>query len=163
MIPSALGYLDLIKWIPVDIFANIIVELAATAELHQGPKNGFHKIDVEPSGTIPVYHGENPEFARWIDLLPTVQNSLVGSNMRVVTWGEWVDALSKTQHAAADVEQNPGLKLLDFFEALRRDDDAGLTLPIMDTERAEMKSGVLAGLKPVGAVWMEIWLKQWAF
>jgi len=87
----------------------------------------------------------------WADLLPTVQKSLAGFSMRVVTWSEWEDALSKTQHAAADVEHNPSLKLLDFFESLRRDADAGLTLPRPDTERAEMKSGVLAGLKPVGA------------
>ena len=97
----------------------------------------------------------------WADLLPPVQSSLAGSSTRVVTWNEWVDALSRTQNAAADVEQNPGLKLLDFFESLRGDADASLTLPRPETERAEMKSGILAGLKPVGAAWMEIWLKQW--
>lgn len=161
--PSTLGYSDLINWIPVDILGNIIVELAAVAERHQGPKNGFHEIDVEPDKTVPVFHAVNPEFSMWADLLPTVHNSLAGSSMRVVPWGEWVDALSESQHATTSVEQNPGLKLLDFFESLKCDADAALTLSRPDTDRAEMKSGILAGLKPVGAAWMEIWLKQWAF
>lgn len=155
--------MDLVDWIPVDLLGNIIVELAGAAELHHQPKDGFQEIDVEPSKTIPVYHAVNPEFSMWGDLVPVVHSSLGESSVKVVSWSEWVNAVSKSQHSAADVTQNPGLKLQDFFEALRSDADAGLTLPRLDTEHSEMKSGTLAGLKPVGARWMEAWLKQWAF
>ena len=163
LLPSTLGSMDLVDWIPVDLLGNIIVELAGAAELRHEPKNGFHDIDVEPIETVPVYHAVNPEFSMWADLVPTVHNSLGDSSIKIVTWSKWVNALSMSQHSAADLTQNPGLKLLDFFEALKRDADAGLMLPRLDTERSEVKSGALAGLKPVGAGWMKIWLKQWAF
>ena len=155
--------MNLVDWIPVDLLGKIIVQLAEAAELHPEPKNDFHEIDVEPSETVLVYHAVNPEFSMWADLVPTVHNSLGDSSIKIVTWGEWVNALSKSQHSAADVALNPGLTLLNFFEALKRDAEAGLMLPRLDTERSEMKSGALAGLNAVGAGWMEIWLKQWAF
>lgn len=155
--------MDLVDWIPVDLLGNIIVELAGAAELNHESQNGFHKLDVEIDETIPVFHAVNPDHSTWADLVPTVHESIGESSIRIVTWGEWVDALSKSHHLGADLAQNPGLKLLDFFEALRRDDDAGLMIPRLDTERSEMKSGALAGLKPVDAEWMRIWLKQWKF
>lgn len=155
--------MDLIDWIPVDLLGKIIVELAGAAELHHEPDSNFRRVDIEPSETIPVYHAVNPEFSTWGDLVPVVHKSLGDNDVTVVSWNEWVNALSSSQYSAKDVTQNPGLKLLDFFEALRRDADAGLILPRLDIERSEMKSGALAGLKPVGAVWMEAWLKRWAF
>lgn len=164
--------MDLIDWIPVDLLGNIIVELAGAAEPHHEANNAFQEIEVEPSETVPVYHAVNPEFSTWRDLVPVVHNSLGENNVKLVTWNEWVTALSNSQHSAAvDVAQNPGLKLLDFFETLRSDSDNAdadadadlTTLPRLDTEHSEMKSGVLAGLRPVGAKWMETWLKQWAF
>ncbi|KAL8838457.1 MAG: hypothetical protein Q9170_002132 [Blastenia crenularia] len=163
LLPSTLASMDLVDWIPVDLLGNIIVELAGAAELHHAPKNGFHEIDIEPSGTIPVYHAVNPDYSTWADLVPIVHRSLGESCVSVVSWSEWVDALAKSQHSTADITQNPGLKLLDFFATMKRDGGAGLVVPRLDTERSEMKSGTLAGLKPVGAEWMERWLRQWAF
>lgn len=163
--------MDLVDWIPVDILANIIVELAGAAEISR-PVNGvseshanlIHSIEVEPTSTIPVYHAVNPEEAEWADLVPAVHRYL-GESVKIVSWGEWVEALSKSQQnaSAANLRQNPGLKLLSFFESLQRDADLGQTLPNLETERSTMKSGTLAGLKPVGEEWMEIWLKQWDF
>ncbi|KAL8707511.1 MAG: hypothetical protein Q9225_007741 [Loekoesia sp. 1 TL-2023] len=69
LLPSTLGSMELIDWIPVDLLGNI-VELAGAAELHHEPKNGFHKIDVEPNETVPVYHAVNPEYSMWADLVP---------------------------------------------------------------------------------------------
>lgn len=171
LLPSTLGSMDLIDWIPVDLLGDIIVELSSAAELPHAPKNGFRAIECESSTTIPVYHAVNPEFAVWADLLPLVREALSGSNVSgkaeitVVSWNEWVDALAQSQSGAAeDVMQNPGLKLLDFFSGLKveKNDDADL-VPRLDTEHSEMKSGTLAGLRPVGKEWMEIWLQQWMF
>ena len=151
--------MDLVDWIPVDLLGNIIVELAGVAELHHESKNGFHEIDIEPVETVPVYHAVNPEFSMWADIVPVIYKSLGKSNVEIVTWSEWVDALSNSQHSTADITQNPG----HFFEALKCDADAGLMSPRLDSERSEMKSGALAGVKPVGSKWIEIWLGQWTF
>lgn len=163
--------MDIVDWIPVDILANIIVELAGAADIRR-PVNGvgashanaIRSIEVEPTSTIPVYHAVNPEESEWADLVPTVHRYL-GESVKIVSWGEWVDALSKSQHndSADDLRQNPGLKLLDFFLSLRRDAESGHMMPSLETERSMMRSGALAALKPVGEEWMEIWLKQWAF
>ena len=155
--------MELVDWIPVDLLGDIIVELSGAAEVHQEPENGFPEIEVEPSVTVPVYHAVNPEFTMWADLLPIVHSSLGESSIKIVTRSEWVDALAQSQRSAANVTQNPGVKLLEFFEALKLDDGNASMIPRLDTEHSEMKSGVLAGLKPVGSVWMEAWLKQWAF
>lgn len=163
LLPATLGSMNLVDWIPVDLLGNIIVELAGVAELHHARKNGLHEIDVEPDSTIPVYHAVNPEFTTWEDLVPVIQSSFGDCSVKIVSWSEWVDALSKSQYPTVDVTQNPGLKLLDFFEALRRDADAGLAFPRLELERSEMKSGTLAGLKSVGHEWLEAWLRQWAF
>ncbi|KAL8750325.1 MAG: hypothetical protein Q9184_006462, partial [Pyrenodesmia sp. 2 TL-2023] len=162
LLPSTLGSMDLVDWIPVDLLANIVVELAGAAEVQHEAKNGFHEIEVEPNDTVPVYHAVNPEFAMWADLLPAIHSSLGKSGLQIVTWNEWVDALAQSWHSAADMTQNPGLKLLEFFEALKLDRSAG-PVPRLDTEHSEMKSGTLAGLKPVGSAWMAAWLKQWGF
>ena len=161
--PSTLGTMELVDWIPVDLLGDIIVELAGAAELHQEPENGFPEIEVEPSNTVPVYHAVNPEFTMWADLLPIVHRSLGECGIKTVTWNEWVDTLAKSQRSVVDVTQNPGVKLLEFFEALKLDDGNASMIPRLDTEHSEMKSGVLAGLKPVGSVWMQAWLNQWAF
>ena len=155
--------MELVDWIPVDLLGDIIVELAGAAEVHREPENGFREIEVEFSDTVPVYHAVNPEFVMWADLLPTVRRSLGECGIKTVTWNEWVDALAQSQHSAADMTHNPGVKLLEFFKALKLGDGSTSMVPRLDTAHAEMKSGSLAGLKPVGSVWMEAWLKQWAF
>ncbi|KAL8788420.1 MAG: hypothetical protein Q9195_007299 [Heterodermia aff. obscurata] len=163
LLPSTLGSMELVDWIPVDLLGDIIVELAGVVEIHQEPEKGFHEIEVEPSDTIPVYHAVNPEFTMWANLLPIVHRSLGEYGIKIVTWNEWVDALAQSQGSAADTTHNPAMKLLEFFETLKLDDGKASMMPRLDTERSEMKSGTLAGLKPVGSVWMEAWLKQWAF
>ena len=152
-------------WIPVDILSNILVELSGVGEsrppVHEASEphiNGIRNVEVEPISTIPVYHAVNPEECEWADLVPTIQRHL-GASVRIVTWSEWVAALSQSQHqdSAMSLRENPGLKLLDFFVSLQSD----AALPPLETERSTMRSGTLAGLKPVGEEWMEIWLKQW--
>ncbi|KAI9750497.1 MAG: Transmembrane osmosensor [Chaenotheca gracillima] len=172
VLPSTLGSMDRVDWIPVDILANIIVELAgATKEqssingVDKYLSNGTNEFDDEPSAAeVPVYHAVNPEESEWADLVSTVHDYL-GKSVKVVTWGEWVDALSKSQHnqSAANLKQNPGLKLLKFFETLQKEAELGQSSPVLKTERAQTKSGNLAALKPVDEQWMEMWLKQWNF
>ena len=171
VLPSTLGFLDLVDWIPVDMLADIIVEMARAADIRQrinedceSHADGINGLGVEPTSTIPVYHAVNPEESEWADLVPAVHRYL-GESIPIVSWSEWVDALAKSQQndLVADLDQNPGLKLLDFFESLRTDADSGRPLPGLETERSMMRSGVLAGLKPVSEEWMKIWLKQWKF
>lgn len=72
-----------VDWIPVDILASIIVELAGAADIPAHTNgavkqrmNGLSELEVEPAGTVPVFHAINPEVSEWADLLPAVREYL---------------------------------------------------------------------------------------
>lgn len=166
VLPSTLGSMDRVDWIPVDILADIIVEMAGAAEfpsidgVNNTHVNGIHKTDP----TIPIYHAVNPKVTEWAKLIPTIRKH-IGQSVKVVTWGEWVDVLRNSSHdgTAANVENNPALKLLDFFQSVARAAKLGENTPVLETTESVKKSSTLASLKPVSEEWMESWLKQWKF
>jgi hypothetical protein len=234
MLPSTLPSMNTLGWIPVDILADIIVELTgvddvASLELAnqkvngldngmfvpEGPKlepasngvNGIKKglsngimngvpndvknaVSVDAlslehainsidgakkakpgdvhsqkhSSPLRVYHTVNPHPTNWSHLLPVVAKYL-GESTKVVPWSEWLEALRHSQQAATveDLESNPGLKLIDFFEAFERTEAQRGEMPVMDTQLSRAKSRTLSTLQPVGAEWMNKWLRQWAF
>ena len=147
--------MDRVDWIPVDILADIIVDLA-----------GINVVanEAKPQPTVRVYHAVNPKDIKWDTLLPTVVGHL-GSSTRVVTWDEWVDALRESQVNAslADLKHNPGLKLLEFFESLRVDEKQPTRELVLDVELSAAKSKTLASLEPVNADWFDLWLRQWGY
>ncbi len=149
--------MDRIDWIPVDILADILVELACIND---------PVADVAKGGSdaLQVYHAINPQDVDWATLLPTVIRHL-GSSSKVVSWDQWVDTLRESQKNAtlADLKQNPGLKLLDFFESLKvASSETSLGL-VLDVELSTEKSRTLATLEPVNQEWVELWLKQWGY
>ncbi|RYP70479.1 hypothetical protein DL771_005416 [Monosporascus sp. 5C6A] len=155
LLPSTLGSMDRIDWVPVDVLADIVVELAGIDKLE------VHSMEKSPS-TVQVYHAVNPEDVDWRTLVPTVLRHL-GASTRIVSWDDWVRALRQSQHDAslADLKQNPGLKLLDFFESLRVAGDEASRGLVLDVELSTDKSRTLATLGPVNEEWMGLWLKQW--
>lgn len=177
-LPSTLGALDSIKWIPVDLLAAIVLELSDVSELRNTPNGASHG---QPNGTLtsygqtvtegspgirkdimPVYHAVNPEETNWAALVPCIREYFGDSIKEVVSWVEWVDKLAASQadDITVDLDQNPGLKLLEWF----RSTELLGELPIRaETLRSETKSGALAALPPVNPRWVQTWLKQWNF
>lgn len=146
MLPDSLGAQDTITWIPVDTLADIIVELifsdsASTAE----PWTVFHNL-VSPRSTT------------WRDLLPAVKSQFP-PDTKVVLYETWLKALqeSKNHTADEDVSANPAVKLLDFFEGLRKWGG----MPEMAVEETIEKSATMAGLAPVKGEWMGRWIDGW--
>ena len=149
--------MDRIDWIPVDILADIIVELANIDGTEADART-------KAPQTIQVYHAVNPEDVGWDSLLPTVIKHL-GSSYKVVTWGEWVDALRRSQENAslAELKQNPGLKLLRFFESLTLDESQSSLEFVLDVEMSAANSRTLASLEPVNPDWFNLWMNQWGY
>ncbi|MCJ1387732.1 hypothetical protein MMC18_000575 [Xylographa bjoerkii] len=168
VLPSTLGSMGRVDWIPVDILADIIVELAGVGEPVNGVSkaysNGSHSDDTLPTSSLPVYHAVNPKATHWAKLVPTV-SKYIGPSVKVVSWGEWVEALRNSKHdaTAANLKQNPALKLLDFFESMERAAKMGKQMPVLETKVSARRSRTMASLEPVSEEWMEIWLKQWVF
>ncbi len=174
-IPSSLGPMNTIDWIPVDLLGQIIVEILG--KLRPGQVNTTGGCDHEyeapneatgwskglmghtckkPTGAR-VFHTVNPGTTTWKELLPAVLHSL-GSNVKVVPLDAWVAAL-KSSASSEDASSNPGLKLLDFFEELKFGPDQ----PTLQTSVTLQQSETMAGMKPVSGQWMRTWMKQWNF
>ena len=147
--------MDRVDWIPVDILADIIVELAGIGESTK---------EAKAQSTVQVYHAVNPNDVTWKALLPAVTSQLESST-RIVTWDEWVNTLRESQANASltDLKHNPGLKLLEYFESLRVDKSQVARELVLDVELSAAKSKTLASLEPINAEWFHLWLRQWGY
>lgn len=164
MVPSSLGAMDQVDWVPVDSLSTIILELAGVVP-HPAKPDG---TDRQPTGiqetgnSLQVYNVTNPRTTSWSSLVPVV-NSHFHDKLQVVPWGQWLDTLRQASQdmTSAAARNNPGLKLLDFFESL--ENDAGSLAPPLAMTRTLTSSPTLRDLQAVDDQWMELWLKQWAF
>ncbi len=153
MLPDSLPSLDRVDWLPVNLLSQIIVELAG---LDSAPR-----ATSTPSKTMPIFHAANPSATTWSTLIPAITSSL-GPGVKIVPWGEWLQALQESQEKA-DVELNPGLKLLDYYEAADRMGREGLELPILELEGTLRESRSLGEVGVVSGEWMGEWMRQWEF
>jgi thioester reductase-like protein len=86
---------DTLTWLPIDIVAQVIVEICAGAKRHD------------------VYHVVNPRSINWTkDLLPML--AAAGLEFEQVTAQAWLERLAASN---PDPEANPTIKLLDFFKS----------------------------------------------
>ncbi|RYP15960.1 hypothetical protein DL765_005400 [Monosporascus sp. GIB2] len=147
-LPASLGRMETIDWIPVDVLAQCIVELATS------PTDG------EGAGAT-VFHAVNPKHTAWADLLPAVARCLdPAKGIETVPLEEWVDALRESSSETGDVDQNPAIKILDFYSNLVH---KSATPVLLDTKRAGGLSKTLERLEPIQEAWIENLMRQWAF
>lgn len=159
----------------MDLLADILIQLAGVATNGINGINGVNGAGVAsnstatgPSATphtLPVYHAVNPNAVDWASLVPMVANHL-GRSIKIVSWAEWMDALQNSRDSAMtalSLEQNPALKLFDFFDSVTKAAENGEEWPSLETKETLKKSPRMAEVKPVSEEWMEMWLEQWKF
>ncbi|KAL9117063.1 MAG: hypothetical protein Q9187_006405 [Circinaria calcarea] len=144
-IPQDLAGQDSINWIPVDILSQILLELLFSDLSSPAPVAKFH-------------HLVNPRVISWKSLVPAIIAHFHGQ-LKPVSFQEWVEALKETSARTEHLAQNPGVKLLEFFESM----SAGGVDAELETKETVKGSETMRGLKAVGREWMEIWLRQWGF
>lgn len=149
-LPSSLGQAETITWVPVDLLARVVVEMVtAQPDLANGPTGAK------------VYHAMNPRHTTWAQLLPTVCRIIDPmGEMETVPFEKWIDALGESASQAEDASLNPGVKLVDYFKGLVRMEEYPL---VLDTKSSVGVSETLQKLDAVSDVWVENWLRQWAF
>jgi thioester reductase-like protein len=140
MLPSGLGVMEAIDWVPVDVLADVLLELAGLADGAKVKVNGHAKVNglngVEQhhptAGSVQVFHAINPHTIPWQTLAGSVVKYIGppaanGKPLSAISLREWVVALRTEQADAtsAAARANPGLKLLDFFESLSRSEILG--------------------------------------
>ena len=166
VLPDSLGpAFDRIDWVPVDLLANIVVELAM-----KGDHSEDHIADL---GTrhADVYHLANPGTVSWSELVATVIEELssqVQGTVELVPLHKWIARAREDSESmignsdGVDLEavlrMNPAAKLLAFFEGLVTiKAGSGNRLNPSKTMRLskEMRS-----LEPIKGEWIRRWVRE---
>lgn len=111
-------------------------------------------------GSLDVLHFINPSTAQWSqDFAPHIQK-LLGEDVALVAFEEWVEELSRhAEKDDGDVQDTlPAVKLVDFFQDIARADGKR---PVFSLEQSLKESEGLQGLEAVSMEWLEHWWKQW--
>ncbi|KAF2966875.1 hypothetical protein GQX73_g6718 [Xylaria multiplex] len=96
--PKSIGNLT-VNWVPVDKLGNIISELiSATAS--------------EGCDAFTVYNIINPTVTPWENLLPALEKVAP----EVIEPSDWIARLENSDKGHHLINQNPGLKLVDFYK-----------------------------------------------
>ncbi|KAL8725823.1 MAG: hypothetical protein Q9166_007110 [cf. Caloplaca sp. 2 TL-2023] len=144
-IPSYLGPMDRIDWVPIDQVSQVAVELFT---MNRGPA----------TPTTQVFHLVNPSETYWPELLPVIRDYL-GPDVRSVPLSEWVQKLKESLFCVEAIDKNPAIKLVDFFGARVHFNSS----PIMETKLSLEHSQTLRRLDKVRPEQMRVWLEQWGF
>ncbi|KAK7743323.1 putative NRPS-like protein biosynthetic cluster [Diatrype stigma] len=147
---AALGQID---WVPSDVVASAIWEIATSA--------ANTAVDGSP---LRVFHIVNPKRRPWGELLPGVRARLGADTVGAVTMGEWVGELEKvdTQDKEA-VMAKPAVKILGYFREMVGGGYLGAENVVFSTEKARECSRSLAHVGPVRDEWMEKWMADLGF
>ncbi|TFY83888.1 hypothetical protein EWM64_g125 [Hericium alpestre] len=93
------NWLPFVSWVPVDTVANTIVDVCLDRERGAG-----------------TFHVANPKPTPWADLVPVLERAIVTADKRAferIPMREWIDRLTSSEDSA---EQNPAIRLIQFFE-----------------------------------------------
>ncbi|KAI4144839.1 MAG: hypothetical protein L6R39_004024 [Caloplaca ligustica] len=172
-LPDSLGAsFDKMDWIPIDLAADIIVELA-TLRPEVGHAEGIRAA--EPSGCQPqVYNLVNPNTVQWhsmrLRVAETVQR-LTSTKLRVVDPKTWIAKIrddleiavsdrggSKQEDVQGALQTNPAAKLLEFYQQIMLLADGALTeWEMKETLRQSKHLRELPGLQKA---WMDRWVQE---
>lgn len=146
--PSELGLLGNMGWAPVEDIAGVVMEVTADQDGNGG-----------------YFHAVNPNLPDWKGVIVPTVTDFYGSRIeRVVSLEEWVEALEKSAVGEVDLEQNPGLKLLDTYRLASTKATYGEAGSAgFATERTEQASETMRRMEPVTAELMKRWCEQWQF
>ncbi|GIZ41605.1 hypothetical protein CKM354_000490400 [Cercospora kikuchii] len=147
LIPESLGVQDTVDWVPMDLAARAVVEIAL-ARAH------------DPAG-LDITHISNPRTVSWKTLIPAVREALereTGREMAVVPFRDWLEALRASPVTPAEIEKKPGLKLLEFYEEMA---SAGIQQPSMATTHTQELSRTMRDMAAIDGVLMTKWLREW--
>ncbi|KAI0547105.1 male sterility protein-domain-containing protein [Xylaria curta] len=146
ILPKSLGTGDDIDWVPINVVAKVFMEVLR------------HELHNSHEGHCRVYHVANPRKTSWGALLPATCH-VIGNDIRLVSFQEWVQKLQEQAGKDYDVQKLPALKILPFYKAMAASPEA--RMPVLDTTHTLIVSKALASLDEVQGVWMERWIPAW--
>ena len=149
--PSSFPSRERIDWIPVDKLSKILIEILVSSSTAS-------QEEVVKHGTL-MHHVVNPNVTTWSSLVPGILDSYSkGSDVRPVPFEEWIQKLEKSVDEELNMEQNPAIKLLDFYQKAAK---AKQGPRMLSSQRAEDASATLQNVGAVSNDWESIWMRQW--
>lgn len=136
-----------IDWVPVDLMARAICELA---------------IPQTPERPLMVFNVVNPHLSEWATFV-NVLRARLGEGAKLVTLAEWVDRLVQTDpRDMSEEEATSSMKILPFFQHLAKTAAGGITLqPKFETTNGVKASRTMAEMRAVDKSLIDFWCQQW--
>ncbi|KAK6085784.1 Iterative polyketide synthase CazM 8 [Seiridium cupressi] len=160
--PETFPVRDHVDWLPVDKVSKVLIEILSSAS--QDNTSSDDEGNDGPSGTK-VYHVVNPQPASWYhDVAPEVLKTMTTDDVKPVPFREWLATLKDSANESerqgkVDVERNPAIRLVDFYEnATNASDKDKRALPSAASKDA---SRTLRNVEPVNQRWLRNWMEQW--
>ncbi|MCJ1306689.1 hypothetical protein MMC25_000332 [Agyrium rufum] len=154
-LPTELGSVSGVDWVPVDIAARIIIDLLDSADMGSEPADSPTR----------VLHLQNPHPIAWPDLLPSICKELESSGnqgpIEQVSFREWIERLRIAAQDPSNLTELPAARLMGLFERMAK--RGAVKFPSLAVDAAATRSKTLEKLEPVGERWMTGWLRQWGF
>lgn len=122
--------------------------------------SSIEALSTKSKNRLAVLHFLNPSTARWSDdFAPQVQR-LLGEDVALVSFDQWVEDLSARaeENGAGEQEDLPAAKLVDFFQEIGKADSKR---PVFCLEQSTKASEKLGALQAVSFEWLEHWWEQW--
>ena len=145
--------MNVVDWTPIERVAQLVLDvLGVSGDVDAKDINGY-------------FHGVNPSTTTWDASLAQAVQQFYGNERikELISFGEWVDRLEKTQADNAEkLAANPGLKLIDTYRvmALSQPDTPPLAF---DMQRSIARSQTMREAPAVTPELMRHWCAQWAF
>ncbi|CAH0031879.1 unnamed protein product [Clonostachys rhizophaga] len=146
--------LPAITWIPVEVAAKAVSEVALLHDIQNLPQ------EVAPPR---VYHVMNPKAVDWAAFVLAFKNCNSSRELKDVPFAEWTGHLQQVNPSSMS-EQDAVIikKSLPFFEELSETITRGLSMqPGYELGKTIVSSKALANAAAVDNVSLCLWMKQW--
>ncbi|KAJ6002607.1 acetyl-CoA synthetase-like protein [Penicillium sp. IBT 35674x] len=154
-LPDAIGpALERIDWVPVDLLADILVDLALFGS--NSALNFYHLVNLHPQ--------------TWKEIRPIVTEALgkvCGKSLETIPEREWVlrvrqgvelPSQAGEMELQLQLSKNPAAKLLEFFETAMAQTTPENVLDVQGTAQVSEKLREVDAVKPE---WIQKWVQEW--
>ncbi|KAL2005215.1 hypothetical protein VTN00DRAFT_2425 [Thermoascus crustaceus] len=152
--------LSRIDWVPIDLLAEVLADLALGEHSEQGAVDVFHPLNLHPT--------------TWEAIKPDVVDALYacsGKKLETISLKSWIEKVRKDMETTAGshrtlrdgelqalLEKKPAVKLLGFYENLLAEKaDTG---NILDTKQTA-ENAKLQVVEGINSEWIQKWIGEW--
>lgn len=183
-LPDSLGpRFSKIDWIPIDLLADILVELALAK--HQQQPRQLDVGDDVPTSQAQVLHIINPNSTTWETVRPIVADTLSAffpqtekAALDIIPPSVWLEKIHKAMESTsgskrndgaleAALQLNPAVKLLAFYQDILSSSTnkvGGVSPPgnnELEIRETVGKSMKLSALEAIKTEWLQKWIGEW--